>query len=180
VQAAIARTGPEGLRLHDIAAAAGISHPLILHHFGSRAGLVRGLTREAIAELKDKLVAAMTERDYTIEEQLDRVFDAFRNGLGQRLAGHRRSRWRPERLHDDPARDRRPPARPPDCHGAAWHDGGAGGQPISGPSDRHCRARRRDLRRQFRRSAGLEDGPETDTRFRAWLAALIRARTPLT
>ena len=40
-QAAIARTGPEGLRLHDIATAAGISHPLILHHFGSRAGLVR-------------------------------------------------------------------------------------------------------------------------------------------
>jgi hypothetical protein len=33
---------------------------------------------------------------------------------------------------------------------------------------------------QFRRSAGLEDGPETDTRFRAWLAALIRARTPPT
>ena len=28
-QSAIARTGPEGLRLHDIAAAAGISHPLI-------------------------------------------------------------------------------------------------------------------------------------------------------
>ena len=47
-QAAIARTGPEGLRLHDIAAAAGVSHPLILHHFGSRAGLVRALTREAI------------------------------------------------------------------------------------------------------------------------------------
>jgi len=85
-QEAIARTGPEGLRLHDIATAAGISHPLILHHFGSRAGLVRALTREAIAELKDKLVAAMTERDYSIEEQLDRVFDAFRDGLGQRLA----------------------------------------------------------------------------------------------
>lgn len=31
---------------------------------------------------------------------------------------------------------------------------------------------------QFRRSAGLEDGPETDSRFRAWLAALIQARRP--
>ena len=50
-QAAIARTGPEGLRLHDIAAAAGVSHPLILHHFGNRAGLVRALTRVAVAEL---------------------------------------------------------------------------------------------------------------------------------
>lgn len=85
-QAAIARTGPEGLRLHDIAAAAGVSHPLILHHFGSRAGLVRALTREAIIELSDKLVVAMAEPDHSTEEQLGRVFDAFRNGLGQRLA----------------------------------------------------------------------------------------------
>ncbi len=66
-QDAIARTGPEGLRLQEIAAAAGISHPLILHHFGSRAGLVRALTREATIELKDKLIAAMTESTFTIE-----------------------------------------------------------------------------------------------------------------
>src|SRR6516165_10710950 len=85
-QGVIARTGPEGLRLHDIAAAAGVSHPLILHHFGSRAGLVRALTREATAELRDKLVNAMTEPDYSAEAQLDRVFDAFRSGLGRRLA----------------------------------------------------------------------------------------------
>lgn len=31
---------------------------------------------------------------------------------------------------------------------------------------------------QFRRSAGLAEGAETDRRFRAWLAALIGARTP--
>src|SRR5215468_7163932 len=48
-QALVASTGPEGLRLQDIAAAAGISHPLILHHFGSREGLVHELTREAAA-----------------------------------------------------------------------------------------------------------------------------------
>src|SRR6516165_11171222 len=85
-QALIASTGPQGLRLQDIAAAAGISHPLILHHFGSREGLVRALTRHAAAELRDKLVAAMASSDYSIEQQLDRVFDAFRDGLAQRLA----------------------------------------------------------------------------------------------
>src|ERR1700732_1345250 len=85
-QQLIARAGPEGLRLQDIAAAAGISHPLILHHFGSRAGLVRELTREATLELRDKLVAAMTAGEYSIEDQLDRVFDAFRGGLAQRMA----------------------------------------------------------------------------------------------
>src|SRR6202166_2356399 len=85
-QAAIARTGPQGLRLQDIAAEAGISHPLILHHFGSRAGLVRALTREAAAELRDRLVQSMTQPEYSIGEQLDQVFDAFRGGLAQRLA----------------------------------------------------------------------------------------------
>src|SRR5580704_3000312 len=80
-QRLIARTGPEGLRLQDIAAAAGISHPLILHHFGSRAGLVRALARQATAALRDRLIAAMGEPDYSLEEQIDRVFDAFREGL---------------------------------------------------------------------------------------------------
>src|SRR5215467_11680481 len=85
-QELIASTGPEGLRLQDIAAAAGISHPLILHHFGSRERLVRALTQQAAAELRDKLIAAMAAGEDTVEAQLDRVFDAFRKGLAQRLA----------------------------------------------------------------------------------------------
>jgi AcrR family transcriptional regulator len=179
-QAAIARTGPEGLRLHDIAAAAGISHPLILHHFGSRAGLVRALTREAIAELKDKLVVAMTERDYSIEEQLDRVYDAFRNGLGQRLAwlatvdpdGDPSASTMVQREIADHLHARRIAAAPPGAT-VAREDSqflvhliatAALGDAIYGA--------------QLRRSAGFWDGPETDRRFRAWLAELIRARTP--
>src|SRR5438477_3847873 len=66
-EALIARTGPQGLRLQDIAAAAGISHPLILHHFASRAGLVRALTRQAAAELRDRLVATMASPDGSLE-----------------------------------------------------------------------------------------------------------------
>src|SRR3984893_10222816 len=85
-QSLIASTGPEGLRLQDIAAGAGISHSVILHHFGSREGLGRALTRQAIAELRDKLVAAMASGESSVELQLDRVFNAFRDGLAQRLA----------------------------------------------------------------------------------------------
>ena len=85
-QSLIARTGPEGLRLQDIAAEAGISHPLILHHFKNRAGLVRALTREAAAEFKDRLVAAMAQPQSSTEELIGRVFDAFAGGLAQRLA----------------------------------------------------------------------------------------------
>ena len=179
-QAAIARTGPEGLRLHDIAAAAGVSHPLILHHFGSRAGLVRVLTREAIVELSDKLVAAMTEPDHSTEQQLGRVFDAFRSGLGQRLAwlatvdpdGDQSGATMIQREIADHLHDRRVAAAPPGIT-VSREDSQflvyliatiALGDAIYGA--------------QFRRSAGLEEGPETDSRFRAWLAALIQARRP--
>lgn len=178
-QAAIARTGPEGLRLHDIAAAAGVSHPLILHHFGNRAGLVRALTREAATELRDALVAATTEPDHSTEEQLERVFDAFRNGLGQRLAwlatvdpdGDRSGSTMIQREFADRLHARRVAAAPPGTS-VAREDSqflvhliaiAALGDAIYGA--------------QFRRGAGLPEGAETDRRFRAWLAALIRART---
>jgi len=177
-QAAIARTGPEGLRLHDIAAAAGVSHPLILHHFGSRAGLVRALTREAVVELRDKLVAAMSEPDNTTEEQLARVFYAFRGGLGQRLAwlatvdpdGDESAAAMIQRDFADRLHGRRVAAAPPGTivsreeslflvHLIAI---AALGDAIYGA--------------QFRRSGGLPEAPETDRRFFAWLATLIRAR----
>lgn len=85
-QALIARTGPEGLRLQDIAAEAGISHSLILHHFRNRAGLVRALTEQTAAELRERLLAALAQPGSSPEELLDRVFEAFAGGLAQRLA----------------------------------------------------------------------------------------------
>jgi AcrR family transcriptional regulator len=163
-QAAIARTGPDGLRLQDIAAAAGISHPLILHHFGSRAGLVRALTREATIELKDKLVAAMTAEDHTLGGQIDRVFDAFRGGLAQRIAwlvtvdpggGHDTSTMIQRELADH-LHARRLAMAPPAV--AAFGDA------IMGP--------------QLRRSAGNAADIDFDRRFRAWLTGLIRGRQP--
>ena len=85
-QQLIARSGPEGLRLQEIAAAAGISHPLILHHFGSREGLVRALVQEAVAELRDKLIATMGSAESSLEQEFEQVFNAYRDGLAQRLA----------------------------------------------------------------------------------------------
>ena len=177
-QAAIARTGPEGLRLHDIAAAAGVSHPLILHHFGSRAGLVRALTREAVLELRDKLVAAMTGSGDAIEEQLERVFEAFRDGLGRRLAwlatvdpdGDESASLMIQREIADHLHALRLAAAPP-------------GMPVAREDSQFlvhliATAALGDAvyGAQLRRSAGLPEAPETDRRFRAWLAALIRAR----
>src|SRR6185295_17110146 len=42
------KVGPEGLRLTDLAQALGVSHPAILHHFGSREGLVAAVVRHAL------------------------------------------------------------------------------------------------------------------------------------
>jgi AcrR family transcriptional regulator len=177
-QALIASTGPDGLRLQDIAAAAGISHPLILHHFGSREGLVRAMTRQAAAELRDKLLAAMASSEYSVEQQLDRVFDAFRDGLAQRLvwlatvdAGEDAEgtqmimRDIADKLHE-----RRIAAAPPgaaitrDDTDALIHlvATAAFGDALFGS--------------QLHRSAGLPATDETDHAFRLWLAALIRAR----
>lgn len=175
-QALIAKTGPDGLRLQDIAAAAGISHPLILHHFGSRAGLVRALTRQAVDELKDRLVAAMTQPEYSPGEGIDRVFEAFRGGLALRLA------WLAiEDPHGDSNTSRvlcdiadvlharrlaaaREGAAPPRedtellVHLVA---AAAFGDAIYGA--------------QLRRSAGIADEAAGAQRFRQWLADLLRA-----
>ena len=178
-QSLIARTGPEGLRLQDIAAEAGISHPLILHHFKSRAGLVRALTRQTAAEFKDRLVAALAQPELTTEALIDRVFDAFAGGLAQRLA------WLaimdpegmdPEGEADEPAtvqseiaetlHMRRlaaaPPGREVTREDTQWLMHlvaiAAFGEAMHGV--------------RLRRGLGCDEG-ET-RRFRAWFAALIR------
>ena len=178
-QSLIASTGPEGLRLQDIAAGAGISHSLILHHFGSREGLVRALTRQAVAELRDKLVAAMASGESSVEQQLDRVFDAFRDGLAQRLAwlatvdpgGGAEGTQMILRDIADRLHPRRIAAAPPGAviprddtqsliHLVAT---AAFGDALFGA--------------QLHRSAGLPATTETDRGFRRWLAALIRAHS---
>jgi AcrR family transcriptional regulator len=84
-EARMAQTGPAGIRLQDVAADLGISHPVILHHFGSREGLIRALTNRAMVELKDKLMLALHAAEVKTENILAEVFNAFR-GLAQRLA----------------------------------------------------------------------------------------------
>jgi TetR/AcrR family transcriptional regulator, repressor for neighboring sulfatase len=178
-QTRLATTGPEGLRLQEIAAAAGVSHPLILHHFGSREGLVRALTREAAAELRDKLVATMESTEYSVEQLLDRVFDTFRDGLAQRLAwlvtvdpgGGAEGTQLIIRDIADRLHARRIATAPP---GAAITRAdtdalihlvatSAFGDALYGA--------------QLHRSAGLPATSETDRSFRRWLAALIRGRS---
>jgi AcrR family transcriptional regulator len=175
-QELLAATGPEGLRLQEIAARAGISHSLILHHFGSREGLVAALTQEAAFELRDRLLAAMTSGGFALEAQLDRVFDAFRDGLAQRLAwlatvepvGQGATAAMIMRQIADVVHARRAAAAAPGVvtprSDTQWllHlvAAAAFGDAIFGS--------------RLRLSAGLALTAETDRQFRDWFASLIR------
>ena len=76
--------GPAALRLQDVARQAGVSHPTILHHFGSREGLVRALNQRALDQLRVALVDRMGEQD-NAEDGVARSFRAFREGMAQRI-----------------------------------------------------------------------------------------------
>ena len=76
--------GPAALRLQDIAREAGVSHPTILHHFGSREGLIRALNLRGLEELRGALVERMGEQDSS-EDGVARSFRAFRDGMAKRI-----------------------------------------------------------------------------------------------
>lgn len=105
-QKRLAECGPEEIRLQDIAADLGISHPAILHHFGSREALMRELSRHAFEALNADLVEALGERGRTsdVTAWLDRVFETLRDrGHARLLAwGTLTGRLAAQRADDDP------------------------------------------------------------------------------
>ena len=80
-ESAMTAGGPSGLRLQDVAKKAGVSHPTILHHFGSREGLVRALNVRAVHAVKTTVISHMGPGD----EGLRATFAAYRGGLAQRM-----------------------------------------------------------------------------------------------
>ena len=86
-QKRLAECGPEEIRLQDIAADLGISHPAILHHFGSREVLMRELSRHAFESLNADLVAALAEPGSSedVVGWLDQVFETLRDRGHARL-----------------------------------------------------------------------------------------------
>src|SRR5262249_11031354 len=135
--------------------------------------------QQTVAELRDKLIAAMVAGEYSLEEQLNRVFDAFRDGLAQRLAwlatvdpgGSTEGTQMIMRDIADTLHSRRTAKAPPGTtitrndtdaliHLVAT---AALGDALYGT--------------QLRRSAGLPATSETECHFRQWLCAMIRAHS---
>ncbi len=56
--------GPAGIRLQEVAADAGISHPTILHHFGSREGLVEAVCQRALDTMQRDAAAAFVAEQF--------------------------------------------------------------------------------------------------------------------
>ena len=83
-EATMAAKGPAGIRLQEVARNAGVSHSNVLHHFGSRAGLIRALNRRTVDDLKSVLFGVMKAAHSSTEEIIQPAFAAYRNGLAQR------------------------------------------------------------------------------------------------
>ena len=88
----MAESGPAGLRLEAVAKAAGVSHPTILHHFGSREGLIQALNLKTIEHLKSVLLKVMSAAPSTSEDAIASTFAAYRDGLAQRMVWLMQSR----------------------------------------------------------------------------------------
>lgn len=83
----LAAHGPDGIRLKDLASELGISHPAILHHFGSRDGLVRAVVSKASSDFEREMIAIISQD--TDEE--DRTAIAI-NGLFELLSDRKFAR----------------------------------------------------------------------------------------
>ncbi|MET0385139.1 MAG: TetR/AcrR family transcriptional regulator [Polyangiales bacterium] len=79
--------GPSGIRLQDVAADAGLSHPTVLHHFGSRELLVKAVITRSIEAINASLVAAIQASAGKVT-QMEAIFETVAGALER--GGHAR------------------------------------------------------------------------------------------
>lgn len=178
----LAEHGPDGIRLQQVAADVGLSHPAILHHFGSREGLIRAVTQRAMESLEQDLIRAIettsSEDEPAVLEIVERAYRVLVDkGHARVLAWLLLSGHEPEaraariRTVAEVAHRRRIEAgiaRPGDFEDTVFRTLLVAlvlfGEGVAGPA--------------MRASAGL-DAKTSPARFRQWLARLVtEPRTP--
>ena len=170
--------GPEAIRLQEIAADAGISHPAILHHFGSREGLVEAMVMRGITNLQTQFFEGWpSAKEPDIEGVFDRFYEvASRRGIARMLAwlilsGNSNRTMTPnvfkpaaERMHAGRIRraqneGRRSPELEQTLFAASLLFILVLGDSLFGQS--------------VRRAIGLGSSPDTTRRFRRWLSKTV-------
>ena len=170
--------GPEAIRLQEIAADAGISHPAILHHFGSREGLVEAMILRGIARLHEQFLKGWpSAKEPDIEGVLERFYEATsRRGMARLLAwlilsGQSYRTMKPgvlkpaaERMHAGRVRraqieGRRSPELEETLFAATHLFILVLGDSLFGPS--------------VRRAIGLGSGTDYTRRYRRWLSKVV-------
>lgn len=71
-EALVVEEGPDALRVARVAEMAGVSHPTVLHHFGSVANLLSSLHHRVARHVRDELVMALEGQDDT-GDRLDAI-----------------------------------------------------------------------------------------------------------
>jgi len=169
--------GPDAVRLKDVAAEVGISHPAVLHHFGSREGLLRALELHAMGALERDLLSGAG----SAHEMLEHVFAVLGDqGHAQLLA------WLSQRgrllAGDGEVRMLRTLAEAIAAEVSAAHE--AAGEAPADPVEAAFVVRlaaaalfgEAIIGPLLSQSAGFEDDDETRARFHHWLAMLLESR----
>ena len=176
----LAESGPAGLRLQDVAADVGISHPAVLHHFGSREGLVHAVIEQAITGLQEDLVRSLGATRHGDAPDAAALFEQVFETLSGRgharlmawllLAGYdpfnetARANWAEigkvtHALRLERVKGKGKPTYEDTMFAIMLSALALFGQAIAG--------------RATFRVAGLEADPRTERRFRKWLAELL-------
>jgi AcrR family transcriptional regulator len=176
-EAQLIKHGPDSLRLVQLAEELGVSHPAILHHFGSREGLVRAVVQRTAERLESQVFASLRgdlDDEKNAVALLEQLFRALADEGHARLllwlylSGHttdpvgygKKVRHIADAIHAL-RRLHKPDAGSEDTlftvllAGIALFGNAIAGGPL-------------------RASAGLGDDPDANARFLTWLARLLR------
>lgn len=83
----LADLGPDRAGLKEVAAAAGVSHALVTHYFGTFAALIEEVLEVQMAALRDAMIRQISEagEDPGVEELIQMLFAEFRKPVYGRL-----------------------------------------------------------------------------------------------
>lgn len=87
VERRMAEVGPAGIRLQDVARDVGMSHPTVLHHFGSREALIAAVVQRNVGALQASLSEEIGRGRHG-EEPITEMLEATSKVLGE--GGHAR------------------------------------------------------------------------------------------